>query len=143
MPTLLESTPGQQILRNDILDRPPQQGWSRGRIGLIGDAAHPTTPNLGQGGCMAIEDAVVIARQLSQPKPVPQALHDFEAERFPRTKSIVNDSYRFGVLAQRQNWMGVQMRNWILRLLLVTAGNRGILKHTNHDVGPLPRREEP
>lgn len=88
---------------------------------------------------MAIEDAVVIARHLSQPKPVPQALQDFEVERYPRTKSIVTDSYRFGSLAQRKSWLGVQMRNWIVRLMLYMAGDRGILKYTNHDVGPLPR----
>lgn len=137
LPALLESTPAEQILRNDIFDRPPLRGWSRGRIGLIGDAAHPTTPNLGQGGCMAIEDALVIARNLNQHQSVEQALQNFEAERFARTKSIVTDSYRFGKLAQQQTWLGVKLRNATLRLLLTLTGSRSILKHTNHDVGPL------
>jgi len=142
VPSLLELTPNQLIFRNDILDRPPSPGWSRGRIGLIGDAAHPTTPNLGQGGCMAIEDAVVIARHLSREESVAQALQGFEAERYGRTKSIVVDSYRFGVLAQRQSWIGVLLRNCTLRLLLATMGDRSILKHTNHDVGPLPTKNQ-
>src|ERR1700720_3570214 len=49
------------ILRNDIYDREPLPLWSENRITLLGDAAHPMTPNLGQGGCQAIEDAVVLA----------------------------------------------------------------------------------
>ncbi|MGE0481663.1 MAG: FAD-dependent monooxygenase, partial [Phycisphaerae bacterium] len=61
---LLEATPDDAIIRNDILDRPPARNWGRGRITLLGDAAHPTTPNIGQGACMAIEDALVLARAL-------------------------------------------------------------------------------
>ena len=47
------------ILKNSIIDRKPQKGWTNGNTTLLGDAAHPTTPNLGQGGCMAIEGAYI------------------------------------------------------------------------------------
>lgn len=143
---MLESTPAEKLLRNDILDRPPQRGWSRGRLGLLGDAAHPTTPNFGQGGCMAIEDAVVVARQLAKinsatnevtPDNIATALTAFENERFDRTSRIVNDSWRFGYLAQRQSWYGVMLRDLMLRMLLRLSGNRGLLKYTSYDVGHL------
>ena len=58
---LLEKTRAQDILRTDISDLRPLTQWSSGRIGLIGDAAHAATPNLGQGGAMAVEDALVLA----------------------------------------------------------------------------------
>jgi 2-polyprenyl-6-methoxyphenol hydroxylase-like FAD-dependent oxidoreductase len=63
VPELIATT--SQLLQNDIVDRPPTRAWSVGRIGLIGDAAHPTTPNYGQGGCQAIEDGVVLAGRWS------------------------------------------------------------------------------
>ncbi|MBP6717228.1 MAG: FAD-dependent monooxygenase, partial [Acidobacteria bacterium] len=60
--SLIERTPLPQILENGIHDSRPFRGWSRGRVTLLGDAAHPTTPNMGQGACMAIESGVAIAR---------------------------------------------------------------------------------
>jgi len=54
------------VLQHDIVDRPPVRGWGRGRVVLLGDAAHPTTPNLGQGAAMAIEDAQVLQRALKR-----------------------------------------------------------------------------
>ena len=58
---LINTTNEGSILRNDIYDMNPIQRWVRGRVALLGDAAHPMTPNLGQGACQAIEDAVVLA----------------------------------------------------------------------------------
>jgi zeaxanthin epoxidase len=49
------------VLRRDIFDRPPIFTWARGRVALLGDSAHAMQPNLGQGGCMAIEDAHILA----------------------------------------------------------------------------------
>ncbi len=53
IPALIQAAPQDAILRNDIYDRPPLIAWSQGRVTLLGDAAHPMTPNLGQGtGCL-------------------------------------------------------------------------------------------
>ena len=67
IPTIIAATPEDAILRNDIYDRPPLIHWTRGRVTLLGDAAHPMTPNLGQGACQALEDALVLAHSLQQP----------------------------------------------------------------------------
>lgn len=63
---LLQKTRTEDILRTDISDLKPLSQWSAGRIGLIGDAAHATTPNLGQGGAMAVEDALALAESFEQ-----------------------------------------------------------------------------
>jgi len=66
VPEIIEGTPENAILQNDIIDRRPLQWWGRGTSTLLGDAAHPTTPNLGQGACQALEDAVVLGTLLKR-----------------------------------------------------------------------------
>ncbi|KAG2446764.1 hypothetical protein HYH02_008325 [Chlamydomonas schloesseri] len=63
---LIKATPEEDVLRRDIFDRPPIFTWSKGRVALLGDSAHAMQPNLGQGGCMAIEDAYELAIDLSR-----------------------------------------------------------------------------
>lgn len=62
---LIKATPEEDIMRRDIFDRPPVFKWSEGRTVLLGDSVHAMQPNLGQGGCMAIEDAYELANNLS------------------------------------------------------------------------------
>lgn len=61
---LLDATPTEQVIVTPSLDRPIAKRWGSGRVTLLGDAAHPMTPNLGQGACQAIEDALILARSL-------------------------------------------------------------------------------
>lgn len=116
IPQLIEATPEDEILRNGTYDRPPVRRWGRGRVTLLGDAAHPATPNLGQGGCMAIEDAAVLARCLVQMEDVPAALRAFEARRFRRTAWITRESLRYGRMAQWQRAPAVRLRDTLIRL---------------------------
>src|SRR5207247_936780 len=62
---VIAATAADEIVRTDIRDRDPIASWHSGRVVLLGDAAHPMTPNYGQGGCQAIEDAIVLDRQLA------------------------------------------------------------------------------
>ncbi|MHB8587214.1 MAG: FAD-dependent monooxygenase [Candidatus Dormibacteraceae bacterium] len=66
IPTLVGATEETAILRNDMYDRPPARRWSAGRVTLVGDAAHPMTPNAGQGACQALEDAVALADSIKR-----------------------------------------------------------------------------
>jgi len=97
----LEATGEGAILRTDIFDRPPPQRWYRGRVALLGDAAHPMEPNLGQGGCQAIEDAVVLADCLRRHSRVTAAFADYEMRRRRRAAWYVRTSRSFGLLTQR------------------------------------------
>ncbi len=85
VPAILEALQNQPIYRDDIYDRKPLgQEWGCGQVTLIGDAAHPVLPNIGQGGCMAIEDAFELAKRLTtitKEEPVSLRLRQFEASR--------------------------------------------------------------
>jgi FAD-dependent urate hydroxylase len=70
--------------------------WRRGRATLMGDAAHATSPNAGQGASMALEDAIVLATCLRDVDDVPSALRTFESLRRPRTERVVAYSRRLG-----------------------------------------------
>lgn len=60
----VSATAEADIIQNDILDRPPTWPWGEGPVTMLGDAIHPTTPNMGQGACQAIEDAVILTDRL-------------------------------------------------------------------------------
>lgn len=76
VPRMLRQTPAQEIIRTDLHDFAPQDRWSNGRVVLLGDAAHAMTPNLGQGGAQAIEDAYVLAEQLAKQPSWEQAFQE-------------------------------------------------------------------
>ena len=70
---------------------------------LLGDAAHPCTPNLGLGGCMALEDALVLAKSFCQEKPLPTALRRYESLRRERTRHVQQRSLLMGHIGQWEN----------------------------------------
>lgn len=79
----------QDCFKWGLFDRNPLAEWGVGRVTLLGDAAHPMLPFLGQGAAMAIEDAFVLARELlHRPDNVKLALRAYEAERIPRTTKV-------------------------------------------------------
>ena len=108
-PSFVAATPIDSVLQNDLIDRVPIKSFSRGRVVLVGDAAHPTTPNLGQGANMAIDDAIVIARALAGST---EPFAEYERVRLKRTTQIVNRSWRFGQMCQ---WTSAPAR-WVREL---------------------------
>jgi 2-polyprenyl-6-methoxyphenol hydroxylase-like FAD-dependent oxidoreductase len=70
--------------------------WFRGRLALIGDAVHATTPHLGAGACIGIEDAIVLAQEIDRQDTLPRALKSFEARRWERCRMVVENSLRLG-----------------------------------------------
>ncbi|MBD2195463.1 FAD-dependent monooxygenase [Calothrix anomala FACHB-343] len=85
---LVEATPAERILEGPICDRLPVNSWSQGRVTLLGDAAHPMAPALGQGANSTFEDAYELAYSLSQASSWQTALANYEQRRIPRTQSI-------------------------------------------------------
>lgn len=83
-----------EVTRSALHVRDPMPEWSKGRATLLGDAAHPMVPFMAQGACMAIEDAIVLARALDKAgtDDVPEALEAYEEERKPRTARIQESS---------------------------------------------------
>jgi 2-polyprenyl-6-methoxyphenol hydroxylase-like FAD-dependent oxidoreductase len=114
---IIEATDDGAILRNDIYDREPLACWSQGRVTLLGDAAHPMTPNLGQGACQAIEDAVVLGQCFDDDGDVESALGAYEKRRLERTTEIVKQSWRIGRIAQWQNPFACALRNSALKMI--------------------------
>jgi salicylate hydroxylase len=75
----------------------PLENWTRGRVTLLGDAAHPMLQYLAQGACQALEDAVCLGRELrSHADDLPAAFHAYEASRRPRTARVQLSALKFG-----------------------------------------------
>ena len=112
---ILQATPPENILENEILDLKPFKGWHNNKLGLIGDAAHATTPNMGQGACQAIEDAYQIAELLNK-NEAPQAFGLLETQRRKKVHRIVKTSWQIGKMAQLENPILIALRNTILKM---------------------------
>ena len=110
------ATPPERIARHAVFDRPPQRPWSRGRTVLVGDAAHAMTPDLGQGGAMALEDAVALAEALAASASVAEALAVYERVRAPRAAWIARQSRWSGRLGQAGGVAG-RVRNRVSRMV--------------------------
>ena len=98
---------------------------------LLGDAAHPMTPNLGQGACQAIEDAVVLAGCLARGPDVGAALQAYAARRIPRTREVVAQSRRIGRIGQLEHPLAVRLRD----ALIARVPGRVQLRHVERVVG--------
>ncbi|HTJ42197.1 MAG TPA: FAD-dependent monooxygenase [Kofleriaceae bacterium] len=111
---VIAATPRDKILRTDIRDRKTIETWHAGRAVLLGDAAHPMTPNYGQGGCQAIEDAIVLDRLLAD-HPIEDALAKYEAARVARANAIVIGARRLGRIAAWKSAPACALRDLLLR----------------------------
>jgi len=101
IPQIVAGLGEKQILHQDIEELgSPLPALHHGRVALIGDAAHAMTPELGQGGCVAVEDAVVLASVLAAQPSIPLALQRFTSTRLPRTSAIALRSRRAGRMHQ-------------------------------------------
>jgi 2-polyprenyl-6-methoxyphenol hydroxylase-like FAD-dependent oxidoreductase len=121
---LIEATPSETILRNAAYDRPAAARWGEGRVTMLGDAAHPMTPNLGQGGCIAIEDAAVLARCLAKYGDAHTALRIYESRRRARAAAVASYSRRYGAFGQWQSPAAVRLRASLLSSVPESVGRR-------------------
>jgi len=114
IPAALAHTPSQAVLRHDIYWLPKLDSYHRGSVVLLGDAAHAMTPNLGQGGGQALEDAIVLAAALRRAPDVATALASYDRQRRARTQAM-------SLAATRQLRLGQQLRNPIAIAVRNTA----------------------
>jgi 2-polyprenyl-6-methoxyphenol hydroxylase-like FAD-dependent oxidoreductase len=106
IPQLIGEAP--EILRDDVYwIADPLPAYHRGRIALLGDAAHAMTPHLGQGACQAIEDAVVLAHTAG----TPEGLAAYTETRMPRTRMVAEASYRASRLSGLTSRPAIVLRN--------------------------------
>lgn len=96
---IISNTASEKILRNDITDLNRLDSWHKNKVILIGDAAHATTPNMGQGAGQGIEDAFSLTNILAQNMDIEPSLALFESSRRAKVDYIVNNSWRFGQMA--------------------------------------------
>jgi 2-polyprenyl-6-methoxyphenol hydroxylase-like FAD-dependent oxidoreductase len=98
--SLIAGTEEGAILKNGAYDLPPLKRWGHGRVMLLGDAAHACTPNLGLGGCMALEDALVLAKSFAEEASPELALRRYESRRRERTRHVQQRSLLIGHIGQ-------------------------------------------
>ena len=100
---IITNTPPENILHHDLSDIKPLRQFVFGRVVLLGDAAHATTPNMGQGAGQAIEDAIVLGNGFKQFEHVDNVLAFYEEKRVERTAKVIRFSRQIGATAQIQS----------------------------------------
>ncbi len=114
--SILSATSPSQMIHNDIFDLDRIGPFVSGRTLLLGDAAHALTPNLGQGACQAIEDAVELGRCLTRHTSVPDAFRAYETARVARNSLVSRLSWTVGKLAQLESPLLCRLRNSAMKL---------------------------
>lgn len=112
---IIDTTDKNQIYKSDIIDLKPIATWHTNNICLLGDAAHATTPNLGQGACQAVEDAYVIAKLLDTGMPISEVFASYNKIRIKKAHKVVHTSWMLGKLAHLKNPIAVFFRNSFMR----------------------------
>jgi 2-polyprenyl-6-methoxyphenol hydroxylase-like FAD-dependent oxidoreductase len=122
---VLAATAAQAVLRHDVYDlRPAPSTYVRGRLVLLGDAAHAMTPNLGQGACQALEDSVTLGALLPSNLDPGPALARYDSLRRPRAQLISQRSRHIGTVGQLSGLASTTARDILLRLTPSRATNR-------------------
>ena len=133
IPQLISETEDKDIIKNAIYDRAPIRTWFKGRCALLGDAAHPMTPNFGQGGCMAIEDAAILAKCLAHYPDFTTAFERYVAARYKRTAGMVRGARCYGWMGQWENPVALALRTALFRLSPAGASRKALERLTGYD----------
>ncbi|KAI3820823.1 hypothetical protein L1987_08372 [Smallanthus sonchifolius] len=143
---IVDATPDDTIIWTPLVDRWLWPGFSPpaslGGAVLVGDAWHPMTPNLGQGACCALEDAVVLVQKLAPalkagPMAIEDALRSYQTERWPQIFPMTVRANVVGAVLQLENPVVCAVRDNVLVPKLIRLGL--MLEHTNFEFEPLPQ----
>lgn len=112
-----------RVIKYAIFDRPAIPSWTKGRVTLVGDAAHPMAPHLGQGGNTAMEDGGVLSELLCRfPETPEKAFEIYERMRKSRTAYIVSSARQMGNMNSLRNPIGCQLRDWAIAGMVKVLG---------------------
>src|SRR5690606_28595828 len=109
-------------------DIKPLKNFAFNQILLMGDAAHATTPNMGQGACQALEDVAILIQEIKQQKDITKAFTNFEQRRLARTRYITKTSKIIGEVGQWDNNMLIFLRNSLLKTIPSKWNQRSLNK---------------
>ena len=146
IPAVLTATDPADVLRNDLYDRDQARQWSRGPVLVVGDAAHPMRPHLGQGGCQGLEDAAILARFVDGTDDLATAFARFAAFRRPRVRALVRESKLIGRIVNLRPALlsGVAGRATVLvpealmtRHLAAVAARSAFVLPSERDLAPV------
>ncbi|MEL6192705.1 MAG: FAD-dependent monooxygenase [Bacteroidota bacterium] len=112
---IITQTPLDKIHTATLDDLKPFAPWWKAHVCLLGDAAHATTPNMGQGACQAIEDAYILADCLHHHSDPNEAFSNFQQLRQAKAHLVVNRSWQIGKMAHWKNPLAIGMRNLLMR----------------------------
>jgi 2-polyprenyl-6-methoxyphenol hydroxylase-like FAD-dependent oxidoreductase len=131
IPALLDATRPADVLHHDVHELAvPLPSFTAGRVALLGDAAHAMTPNLGQGACQALEDAVTLAAALAAEPTTDAALARYDAERRPRSQAVARAARQAGRMGhQLTNPLAVAVRDLAIRLTPFAVSKHAVLRH--------------
>ncbi len=113
---IITATNKNDIIRNEMMDLKPITHWSFKNICLLGDAAHATTPNMGQGACQSIESAYVLAHCLAEEKNIELAFENYQKIRKTTAIKVINTSWNIGKIAHIKNGLTLFLRNSFMRM---------------------------
>lgn len=123
IPTLVASTPEHDIAYTRIRDHAPVARWGSGAVSLLGDAAHPSTPDLGQGACQAIESAVALRDAVRDARSIPDALRAYEQRRMQRTATISRLSWMTATNSTVRDPLLCRLRDAAIRAALTPVAH--------------------
>ncbi|GAA1738603.1 FAD-dependent monooxygenase [Isoptericola hypogeus] len=140
---VLAATPPEAVMRHDVHHLPGGlPGYARGRVVMVGDAAHATLPTMGQGAATALEDGACVGRILAARTgagaPLAEALAAFDAARRPRCRALARASVTSGRFGSHlgPRWQG--LRNALMRRMPAAAVTRGAGAVMGWRPPPLP-----
>ena len=126
IPALLGRVDPDAVVRTELSWLPPLPSFVSGRVALLGDAAHAMTPNLGQGACLALEDAATLGRCLGDGVPVAAGLARYDALRRPRTARLTRMSRTAGLVAGLHGRVPTAVRDTLARSTPTALTLRGL-----------------
>jgi 2-polyprenyl-6-methoxyphenol hydroxylase-like FAD-dependent oxidoreductase len=113
---ILENTKDEKIYKGEIKDLQPIKSWYKSKVCLIGDAAHATTPNLGQGACQAIESAYVLANAISKFDSTNLVFEHYQKARIKKAHMVTDTSWKIGKMAHMENNFLRKFRNFGMKM---------------------------